>query len=243
MKETIKLTSFISGSGTTIEAIGNEVNKQKLPIEIVSVIASSANIGALEKARRLGIPEKNIMIIDPNDFRNSEGKINQERYGVELLIALDKIKPDLITLNGFLYLLPEAVIEEYPDMIFNQHPGPVPEFGGRGMFGRRVHCAVLLFRRITNIDYWTEVVIQKIHPEYDKGFVVKKSRVDILPEDCIEDLQKRTLPIEHINQINMLKDFIERKIRPLDSTIILQPGEEDILKFCKKLSKLMYPKG
>ena len=112
------------------------------------------------------------------------------------------------------------------------------------MYGRRVHATVLLFRRITEGDMWSEVIAQRVHKEYDQGVVVKSKKVSILPTDTVDELQQRALPIEHRVQIEMLKDLATGDIQEvLTREIIVHSGQEEILETAKKVAGLLYPKG
>lgn len=210
-------------------------------MEIACVISSKADVGGIGKAKVLGIPESDILTVDPR----------HPQFGEKILEELRSRDVTVVTQNGWMPKTPENVIEAFRDKIFNQHPGPVPEFGGEGMFGRRVHAAVLLYRRWTNgtnwrsNEYWTEVIAQRVDKEFDKGAVIKRVRVIIKPEDTVEDLQARALPVEHSLQIALLKDLAlgrieEAKIRP---AIITSPAEKLVWELSKKTAMLLYPEG
>lgn len=130
----------------------------------------------------------------------------------------------MVTQNGWLPKTPAMVIDAFPGNIYNQHPGPVPEFGGKGMYGRRVHAAVLLFKRLTKSDQmWTEAVVQRAAYKFDSGIVVKSQRVEILPKDTVDDLQQRVLPVEHELQIQLLDDVVNGNVveQPVSSNSLV----------------------
>jgi len=242
MKE--RWASLISGGGTTMEAMAKAVLTGEVQVEIACIISSNPQAGGLEKARKLGIPEENIIVINPHDFKEGDGKIVQERFGQALLSALKDHGVTVVTQNGWLPLTPELAIAGYPQRLFNQHPGPVPEFGGKGMYGRRVHAAVLLYRRLTGRDFWTEVIAQRVDKDYDRGAVVKRERVEIRPSDTVEDLQQRALPVEHRVQVDLLKDIAKGSLEEVTSReVLVRPGEEQVLFLAKKTAILLYPQG
>lgn len=242
MKE--RLATLISGGGTTMQEIIRACQSGEIPMNVACVISSTPTAGGIEKARRLGIPDHDIVVVNPDDFRGGDGKVDQEGFGLSILRQLRERGATVVTQNGWLPLTPRVVIEEYPETTFNQHPGPVPEFGGKGMYGRRVHAARLLFTRLTGRDSWTEAIAQRVHNEYDQGLVVKATRVDILPDDTVDDLQQRVLPIEHRVQIDLLKDVAAGSIRELTGRVrLVRPGEEQTLFLAKKLARLLYPHG
>lgn len=241
MKE--RLAILISGSGTTMEQIIRATQTGKLKLEIACVISSNPKAGGIERAKRLGIAKNDILVINPARFKDKKVKINQHKFGLALLKALREHRATVVTQNGWLPLTPEKVITKYQNRIFNQHPGPIPDFGGRGMYGRRVHAAVIIFRRMTQGPLWTEVIAQRVSKDFDQGSVVKAARVKILTSDTVEDLQARALTIEHQLQIALLKDFCRHKLKKLSKTPFAKPKESDILNLSKKIACLLYPHG
>jgi folate-dependent phosphoribosylglycinamide formyltransferase PurN len=239
-----RLASLISGGGTTMQEIVKACQSGEIPMDVGCILSSSPTAGGLDKARKLGIPEKDIVVIDPNDFRGDDKRVDQEDFGLKILKELRKRGVTVVTQNGWLPFTPERVVDAYSGTIFNQHPGPVPEFGGRGMYGRRVHAARLLFTRMTKRDSWTEAIAQRVYKDYDQGDVVKSSRIDILPSDTVGDLQRRVLPIEHRVQIDLLKDVALGNLKvETGRESLVRPGEEQVLFQAKRIAKLLYPLG
>jgi len=242
MKE--RLATLISGGGTTMQEIIKACQSGEIPMDVVCIISSAATAGGIEKARRLGISDKDIIVVDPKEFRGDDKKIDQEGFGLRILKELKEHGVTVVTQNGWMPLTPEHIIDEYPDTMFNQHPGPIPEFGGQGMYGRRVHAARLIFTRMTKRDYWTEAIAQRVHRDFDQGEVVKSEQVDILPEDTVDDLQQRVLPIEHRVQIDLLKDVAKGNVREVTMRgVLVYPGEEQTLFLAKRMARLLYPHG
>lgn len=239
-----RLATLISGGGTTMQEIVKACRSGEIPIDIACIISSNPNAGGLKRAKDLGIPEKDIVVINPNNFRGEDKKVDQEGFGLAILKELLERGVTVVTQNGWMPLTPGHVIDEYKDTMFNQHPGPVPEFGGRGMYGRRVHAAVLIFTRMTKREPWTEAIAQRVRYKYDSGAVVKSTRVDILPEDTVENLQQRVLPVEHKTQIELLKDVAKGIVKesPVRETLV-KPGEEEALFLAKRIARLLYPHG
>lgn len=236
-----RLGILISGGGTTMQEIVRASQSGELPVDIAVVISSKEDAGGREKARSLGAPE---VFVDRNRFVGDDKKIDQYGYGQELLRVLNDYGATMVSQNGWLPMTPDNVIEKYRSAIFNQHPGPVPEFGGKGMYGKRVHAAVLLFRRLTNGEMWTEVIGQRVSPsEYDGGVVLKSERIQIEKGDDVDDLQQRALPREHRVQIELLKDAAAGRLVKVRRETILQPGQEAILSQAKRMAQLLYPRG
>jgi phosphoribosylglycinamide formyltransferase-1 len=241
MKE--RLATLISGGGITMQEIIRSCQSGEIPMDVACVISSSPTAGGIEKARRLGIPDRDIVVVDPSEFRGDDKKLDPEGFGLRILKELRERGATVVTQNGWMPLTPEHVIDEFSDTMFNQHPGPVPEFGGQGMYGRRVHAARLLFTRMTKRDHWTEAIAQRVHKEFDQGAVVQSARVDILPDDTVDDLQQRVLPVEHQVQINLLKDVARGNIQEVTREMLIRPGEEQTLYLAKRMARMLYPHG
>lgn len=229
-----------SGGGSTFFELAKAEISGELKVDPAVLIASESGIGAIEKAHRLRIP---VEIVNPNDFRGDDKKIDQDGFGEAILRVLRRHRATLVTQNGWMPLTPENVIEAYEGHIFNQHPGPIPEFGGKGMYGRRVHAAVLMFRRLTKGPMWTEVIGQRVSPEFDGGVVLESSRVPILKSDTVDELAQRALPVEHATQIRLVEDYVKGNLIEVQRETILVPGQEAILAQAKKIAQLLYPHG
>lgn len=239
----MKLALLISGGGTTMEAIIKASQNGTLPSVIpVLVITSNEDAGGIEKARRLGIKDEDIIVINPKNFKN------RNKFGEEIIKECKKRSVDFIGQYGFMVMTPENVINEFEGMIINQHPGPLDtgrlDFGGPGMYGMRVHQARLSFVNKVKRDFWTEATAHRVTAKFDEGVVLKRKQVPILPDDTAESLQKRVLPIEHEVQIELLKDFTNGTVSEFHREFpLVLPEEEGILEECKKLACKMYPNG
>ncbi|MDQ3099270.1 MAG: hypothetical protein M3Q44_05980 [bacterium] len=239
-----RLAILISGGGTTMQEIIKACQTGEINMEIACVISSNQQAGGIEKAKKLKIPDKNVIIINPQDYKNESGKVDLLLFGRKIITELQDRKVTIVSQNGWLPLTPEIVIDAFEGKIFNQHPGPVPEFGGKGMYGRRVHAAVILFRRWTKGEMWTEVIAQRVGKIYDEGELLYTERVEILPTDTVDDLQQRALPIEHRLQIQLLIDIANGIVKnPVLRDPIVKLEEEEILKTAKKVAKLLFPTG
>lgn len=137
-------------------------------------------------------------------------------------------------------------------MMVNQHPGPLdpghPDFGGPGMYGRRVHAARLYYVRETEEDrerHWTEATAQRVAPQYDEGAVVRRTVVPIQLDDDPISLQQRVLPVEHRVQIETLEMFAENRVtmcvRP--ERLIRLVWMYRILNRAKRVAELLFPRG
>ena len=234
---------LISGGGTTATAIVNAINDGTLTdIEAVCVIASKETAGGIEKLKAAGIPEGHIYVVNPKDYDD------RGLFGEKIIEICDRHRVQLIGQYGWLVKTPVNVIERYPDKIINQHPGPLDigreDFGGKGMYGMRVHAARLYFTQKTERDFTTEATTHYVTEEFDDGAVIGRRVVEILPDDTPESLQERVLPEEHALQIQVLQEFADGRITTYErNTPLVREDEEEILETCKQQAITNYPKG
>ena len=166
----------ISGRGSNLEALLRAMETDG-PAEIVLVITDKAEARGLEHARRRGIP---VTVLA--DAGSPE----------EWLQSLDEKRIDLLVLAGFLKLVPAAVVAAYRGHIMNTHPSLLPAFGGKGMYGERVHRAVL-----ASGARETGVTVHLVDEAYDRGPILAQSRVPVREDDTPERLAARVLEVEH----------------------------------------------
>lgn len=241
MSKKLRLALLISGGGTTAQAIIKACRKGDLKIDPSLVITSKSGIGGIEKALALNIPKEDVIIINPNNC-------NGDEFGKKLIGECKKRNIDIIGQYGWLPLTPKIFIDEYKGRIINQHPGPLDpgreDFGGKGMYGRRVHAAVLYFRRVTRHDFWTEAVTHFVTDQFDKGGVIKNKKIKILPTDTVVDLQARVLLIEHEVQIEALRDFANGNVKIIKRRKpLIKNSEVNILNRAKEIAAIFYPNG
>jgi formyltetrahydrofolate-dependent phosphoribosylglycinamide formyltransferase len=172
---TMRIAVAISGRGSNLEALLHELGPDG-PARIVLVLSDRAAPG-LSLARIRNIPAE--VLTDPAD-------------GDAWLQLLRSKSVDLVVLAGYLKLVPAAVITAYRDRIINVHPALLPDFGGKGMYGRRVHEAVL-----ASGARESGASVHLVDEGYDRGAVLAQVRVPVLPDDTPERLGERVLQVEH----------------------------------------------
>lgn len=238
-----RLATLISGSGTTMQEIVKACQSGEIPMDIACVISSSPIAGGIKKAKRLGIPDKDIIVIDPNDFRGSDKKIDQKGFGLKVLKELKERGVTVVTQNGWLPKTPKNVIDEYRDAIFNQHPGPKKETGGT--HGIQPHAVMLYISQHTGRNMGTEIIAHRVNEKWDDGPTVGIVSVPIL--DINEDpktLQERALPVEHRLQIKLLQQVVREDVKEVHSEKqYIKPEEEHILLAARKNARERYPNG
>lgn len=150
---------FASGSGSNAENIIRYFAKSE-QIRVVAVFCNNPNAMVLEKARNLNVAT----VVFNRDALHSESVLHQ----------LQAFQPDLIVLAGFLLQFPKSIIAAYPNQIINIHPALLPKYGGKGMYGRHVHQAVL-----DNNETETGITIHYVDEHYDEGDVIFQKGVPI----------------------------------------------------------------
>jgi len=223
---------LFSGGGTTAEAMVKAVQESLIPqLKIVCAIASTPKAEGINKLQQLNIP---VSVISPTDFKQSSGKIDQIAFGNALLAILQNHQVTVITQNGWIPLTPQNVVERFEGNIFNQHPGPLPEFGGKGMMGKTVHDAFLRFRRKVNRPIDTYVLAHRVTTGLDEGQVVKRTIVAVYDTDTPDTLQQRALPLEHQTQIALLTDIAHYSVKELPPIVIAKKNERQLLTEAKQ---------
>lgn len=241
MKESDINTAFlISGEGTTAEAaIGACQHGEIKNIRPVVVMASKRDTRGLARAEALGIPTE---VVARSDYKGQS-----ESFGDALLRRLRHYGVDLVSQNGWLPKTPENVIDEFGGRIINQHPGRLPAFGGKGMYGLRVTCATLAYFDLAGEqDLWTASVVHHVTNAYDVGHLIQVRRLNLLPWGKSQGLLERTecvqqqlLPIEHDNVICVLSAFGDGRVptAEFDGTQF----HNDLLQAAKSLAVQLYP--
>ncbi len=238
----LRVALLISGSGTTAQEIIRASKSGQLHVEPACVIASHMHAGGIKRALQEGVPRKDILIIRRRDYSS------REAFGEVILEACRKRAIDVVGQYGWMEKTPANVIEVYSHMMINQHPGPLdpgrPDFGGKNMFGRRVHCARLWFVRRIQQDYWTEATAQRVAVEYDAGAILKIGRVEIVPTDDVFSLQERVLAQEHKIHIETLNDFVNGNIKEIvREKPLVSKEHEPLLVKAKQIAGLLFPRG
>lgn len=169
---------FASGSGTNAENIIKHFKTSK-KAKIVLVLSNKKDAYVLERAKRLGI---NTFVFNRNDFYNSDVVVNK----------LISNKIDFIVLAGFLWLVPENLINKFEWKIINIHPALLPKYGGKGMYGERVHKAV-----VENHETESGITIHYVNHLYDSGDIIFQAKCEVKPEDTPEMVASKVHALEY----------------------------------------------
>lgn len=169
---------FASGNGTNAENIIKYFSGNK-DIKVKIVMANKTDAFVLERAHRLGILTL---------------YINREQWAdaTHILTLLHEQQIDFIVLAGFLAHIPDALLHAYPNRIVNIHPSLLPKFGGKGMYGNKVHEAV-----VTAGETESGITIHYLNEHYDEGQIIAQYRCPVMPNDTPQDVATRVHALEY----------------------------------------------
>lgn len=176
----MNLAVFVSGGGTNLQAIIDNIETGKLKgVAISVVIASRDGITAIDRAVSNNIPYRVVSRKSFSDFKDFE---------LAIIHALADFNIDLLVLAGYLSKLGSKVINEYKGKIINIHPSLIPAFCGEGMYGIRPHVSA-----IEKGVKLTGATVHYVNDEYDSGPIILQKAVDVYADDTPEVLQKRVM--------------------------------------------------
>ncbi|MCW3075605.1 MAG: purN [Bacteroidetes bacterium] len=186
----INAAVFASGEGTNAENLFKFfANDTRIKIKLVVTNKDTAGIiGRAEKYK------KNVQIISKESLEN---------YTEQFIEFLKLEKIDLIILAGFLLKIPPAFVKAFPNRIINIHPALLPKYGGKGMYGNKVHSAV-----IENKEKESGITIHLVNEEYDKGEIILQQKCDVLENDTIETLAQKIQKLEHEHFPKAIERFL-----------------------------------
>ena len=182
----LKVAVMASGGGTNLQQLLDRFpnrDDSSASARVVLVVSNKPGIGALERASRASVPGK---VVDPATFDNPVA------FGESLIDLYRKHSIDIIVLAGYLKMIPANLIVAYRNRIVNIHPALLPGFGGKGMYGRKVHEAVLA----TGVKV-SGCTVHFVDEQYDHGPIIAQRPVPVFHTDTPESLAERILAEEH----------------------------------------------
>jgi formyltetrahydrofolate-dependent phosphoribosylglycinamide formyltransferase len=201
----VRIAVLVSGGGTNLQALLDALRHSKT-VRVAQVISSRAAASALDRARQARVPTA--VLRDLGDT-------------AELLATLGDA--DLVVLAGYLKLVPAAVVARFRCRMINIHPALLPAFGGPGMYGRRVHEAVLASgARVAG------ATVHYVDEQYDRGPIIAQAKVRVAADDTPDSLAARVLAAEHRLLVRVVEELVrqglpEEPIR-LEDVQDVQPG-------------------
>lgn len=184
------LVVLASGSGSNAENIIRFFKLSK-NIKVSYLLSNKPDAYALQRAKALGV---NTMVFDRDDFYNN-GKV---------AIFLREQQPDLIVLAGFLWLVPQEIIKDFPNRIINIHPALLPKYGGKGMYGDKVHRAI-----IENGESESGITIHFVNEKYDEGSTIFQARCILSADETASSLAEKIHNLEHEHFPRVIQQVLE----------------------------------
>jgi len=159
-------------------------------IGVAVLLSNNPSALALERARKFGVPSR---VFDGQQFRQSD----------EVLRWLKEFEVTHIVLAGFLWLLPENLIDRFPDKIVNIHPSLLPKFGGKGMYGMKVHEAVKV-----SGESETGITIHLVNSRYDEGKILHQTSCKILSTDSPLEIAAKVYALEYTTYPRIIEQWV-----------------------------------
>lgn len=186
---------FASGNGTNAERLIHHFADSEVG-QVVMVMTNKSNAGAIQRAEQAKIPCKVLSNKTVTD-------------GEKMVAFLQKNEVDLIVLAGYLKLIPAEVVDAYPERIVNIHPALLPAYGGKGMYGRRVHEAV-----IANGESLSGITVHYVDSHYDQGEIIFQKNLEIGPDWDAAKLEAAIHQLEHTH-FPMIVETVCKKLQNL----------------------------
>lgn len=173
-----QIVILASGSGSNAENIITYF-RDNPGVEVAAVLTNKKEAKVLERCDRLGVPA---FYFNRTSFANSDTVVK----------FLKGLGTDMIVLAGFLWKIPENMIAAFPDKIINIHPALLPKYGGKGMYGDRVHQAVR-----ENNETETGITIHYVNENYDEGAIIFQAKTNVTTSDSPDDIAQKVHQLEY----------------------------------------------
>ncbi len=209
----IRIAIFASGHGTTLQAILDACARGDLPGEVVLAVCTAPGAGALQRAKRAGVATA---LVDPRALPD------QAAFEGRLVELVDRHQADLVCLAGFLRILSPTCVQQWLGRIMNIHPSLLPAFGGKGMYGERVHAAVLAHGvKITGCT------VHFVDESPDGGPIILQAAVPVHEDDSPGSLAARVQEQEHRLYPEAIRLFAQGRLRLQGRCVQILPLKAD----------------
>jgi phosphoribosylglycinamide formyltransferase-1 len=191
-KQTIikHIVVFASGAGSNAQQIIHYFRSSKFA-KVALIVCNKSGAGVITIAEKENIP---VLLIEKERFF----------HGDAYLPELQKVNTDLIVLAGFLWKIPQLLIDAYPKRIINIHPALLPKYGGKGMYGQYVHEAILNAGEVES-----GITIHYVDEHYDNGDIIFQTACPVLESDTAETLAHRIHQLEHLHYPIAIEDIVK----------------------------------
>jgi len=186
-----RIAIFASGSGSNAQKIMEHFKKHH-DAEVAIVLTNNPEAYVLQRADNFEIPSH---VFDRFDFYNTDTVVD----------LLKNLQIDLVVLAGFLWLVPENLLKAFPNKIINIHPALLPKYGGKGMYGDKVHKAVL-----ANKEEESGITIHFVNEHFDEGEVIHQSRYRINAGDDLEMIKFKGQQLEHQHYPKVVENLLKK---------------------------------
>lgn len=185
-----RIAIFVSGNGTNAEEIMKYFTDHPT-VEVKLLLTNNPKAYAIERARKMGVLHE---VFTKQDFETQDfSQRLRDRWGISH-----------IALAGFLWLIPDSLVKAYHNHIINIHPALLPKYGGKGMYGMKVHEAVK-----ASGDTKTGITIHLVNSKYDEGEIIAQKTVDISPADTPEDIANKVHELEHRYYPEVIESWVK----------------------------------
>lgn len=189
-----RIAIFASGAGSNAQQIINYFKQPTKHITIALIVCNKPGAGVITIAQNEDIP---LLMVERERFSNGDAYLPELRHhNVSFLV-----------LAGFLWKIPQTLINEYPKRIINIHPALLPKHGGKGMYGGKVHQAV-----INASDLESGITIHYVDEHYDNGDIIFQASCEVKPGDTPEILAQRIHKLEHRYYPRVIESEISKAI-------------------------------
>lgn len=186
-----RIAIFASGSGSNAQKI-MEHFKNNPAGEVSIVLTNNPDAYVLQRADNFEIPTH---IFFRDEYKNSD----------EIVRILKNLDIDLIVLAGFLWLVPDNLLKNFPNRIINIHPALLPLYGGKGMYGDFVHQAVM-----TAKEEESGITIHYVNDKFDEGEIIQQFRFKIEPDDTLEMIKFKGQQLEHLHYPRVIENILKQ---------------------------------
>jgi phosphoribosylglycinamide formyltransferase-1 len=196
----LRIAVFASGAGSNALALMRHFNRYNSNGKVILLLSNKPDCGAVKHAAECDVE---VLILTRENFY----------AGDEVIRRLKQLKVDLLVLAGFLWKIPPFLVTEFEGRIINLHPSLLPKYGGKGMYGRRVHEAVYNAKESV-----TGITLHFVNEKYDDGKIIFQASVSITPEDGIDEIEKKVKELE----MQYFCKVIQEVVLPLSHSLLNQ---------------------